>query len=65
MKKNKFKKHEQKWARMALVWEEFAKPGRPSKDDIKNYELLLNIVVRDTVAADNDVVVYKFISKLK
>ncbi|OIO07316.1 hypothetical protein AUJ27_02780 [Candidatus Falkowbacteria bacterium CG1_02_37_44] len=48
MKKNKFKKHEQKWARMALVWEEFAKPGRPSKDDIKNYELLLNIAVKNT-----------------
>lgn len=47
MKQTKFKKHQQKWQRMAKLWAEFTKPGRPSKEDIKNYAILLHSVIKD------------------
>lgn len=43
MEKIKFEKHQKKWERMAKLWNEFSKPGRPSKGDIKNYDKLLKI----------------------
>ena len=45
MEEIKFKTHQKKWERMAELWNEFSKPGRPSKDDIKNYNQLLKIAL--------------------
>lgn len=41
----KFKNHEKKWERMARLWKEFSKPGRPSKGDIKNFFLLAEAIL--------------------
>ena len=47
MVSKKFKNHRQKWQRMAKLWKEFAKPGRPSKDDIKNYYFFLHSILKN------------------
>ena len=39
--KVKFKKHRKIWSQLSLVWEKFTEPGRPSRDDIRNYNKLL------------------------
>ncbi len=43
--KNNFKNHRTKWQRMARLWARFSKPGRPSQDDIKNYNELLGVAL--------------------
>ncbi|MCD4761317.1 class I SAM-dependent methyltransferase [bacterium] len=45
--KNNFKKHQAKWQRMGKLWAKFSPSGRPSKDDIKNYNRLLKIALKD------------------
>jgi len=40
------KNHQQKWQRMAKLWEEFTEPGRPSKDDISHYNALTKIALK-------------------
>ena len=44
---SKFKTHQKKWGRMSKLWNKFSKPGRPSKEDIKNYDRLLQIALKN------------------
>lgn len=41
MKQTKFKGHRKIWSKWAGLWEKFTEPGRPSQDDIRNYNKLL------------------------
>jgi hypothetical protein len=49
MKKSSFKTHQKKWERMSRLWNEFSKPGRPSKGDIENYDKLLKIALGEKI----------------
>lgn len=44
----KFNNHQKKWAKFSDLWNNFTKPGRPSKDDVKNY----NYLVSKSLSAD-------------
>ena len=50
MIKNKFKKHQEKWGRMSKLWNKFSKPGRPSEDDIRNYDQLLRTALKNKIS---------------
>lgn len=47
MKQRKFTKHHEKWRQMANLWSKFTKPGRPSKDDLRNYHKLIEISLKN------------------
>jgi len=42
-----FQQHKYKWQRMAKIWALFSKPGRPSQEDIKNFDILLKIAIKN------------------
>jgi len=46
MKQTKFKGHRKIWSKWAGLWEKFVEPGRPSRDDIRNYHKLLTGVLK-------------------
>ena len=41
-KSDNFRNHQYRWQEMSKLWNEFSPPGRPSEDDIKNYDYFLN-----------------------
>jgi len=43
----KFKKHRQLWKATAKKWEIYTDPGRPSRDDIRNYDKLLKKALKN------------------
>lgn len=47
---NKFKSHEKKWERMARLWNEFSKPGRPSAGDINNFFILAKSILAEKLS---------------
>lgn len=42
-----FKSHQKKWSDFANIWKNVTKPGRPSKQDLKNYSRLVKNSIKD------------------
>ncbi|MDD4902056.1 MAG: class I SAM-dependent methyltransferase [Patescibacteria group bacterium] len=46
MTDSKFKKHREKWQTMSKLWRLLSSPGRPSREDLKNYDKFLKIALQ-------------------
>jgi len=46
LNQKKFGTHQKRWQKMGKMWQEFTEPGRPSKNDIFNYNLLVGAVLK-------------------
>lgn len=46
MSKEKFKNHKKKWEKIATLWEGITEPGRPSRNDIYNYNKLTKLALK-------------------
>lgn len=44
--KKTFATHKKRWQKMVKMWQEFTEPGRPSKNDIFNYNFLVRLSLK-------------------